>query len=102
MKSLLSVDIKTIIFSTHCCYCQSVSDLAEFVGLLARLFNCDFLAVATKTVSGVSQVGGAVVTGASSVCQKTVEGAGNIVAATGLVKKDVPKPVGLEYSFFLV
>uniref|UniRef100_A0A3Q2DCG2 Synuclein alpha n=1 Tax=Cyprinodon variegatus TaxID=28743 RepID=A0A3Q2DCG2_CYPVA len=37
--------------------------------------------VAGKTVSGVSHMGGA----------KTVEGAGNIAAATGLVKKDPAK-----------
>jgi len=47
--------------------------------------------VAGKTVSGVSQVGGAMVTGVTAVAQKTVEGAGNIVAATGLVKKDPAK-----------
>ncbi|KAG5272982.1 hypothetical protein AALO_G00171410 [Alosa alosa] len=47
--------------------------------------------VAGKTVTGVSQVGGAMVTGVTAVAQKTVEGAGNIVAATGLVK-DTPKP----------
>lgn len=49
--------------------------------------------VAGKTVSGVSQVGGAVVTGVTAVAQKTVEGAGNIAAATGLVKKDPAKQV---------
>lgn len=54
--------------------------------------------VAGKTVSGVSQVGGAVVTGVTAVAQKTVEGAGNIVAATGLVKKDPAKQV----SYFLL
>lgn len=47
--------------------------------------------VAGKTVSGVSQVGGAVVTGVTAVAQKTVESAGNIAAATGLVKKDPAK-----------
>ncbi|KAK7896557.1 hypothetical protein WMY93_021882 [Mugilogobius chulae] len=47
--------------------------------------------VAGKTVSGVSQVGGAMVTGVTAVAQKTVEGAGNIAAATGLVKKDPAK-----------
>ena len=49
--------------------------------------------MAGKTVSGVSHVGGAMVDGVTAVAQKTVEGAGNIVAATGLVKKDTPKPV---------
>uniref|UniRef100_A0A8K9XKQ9 Alpha-synuclein n=1 Tax=Oncorhynchus mykiss TaxID=8022 RepID=A0A8K9XKQ9_ONCMY len=49
--------------------------------------------VAGKTVSGVSQVGGAMVTGVTAVCNKTVEGAGNIAAATGLVKKDPAKQV---------
>uniref|UniRef100_A0A4W4DP45 Alpha-synuclein n=1 Tax=Electrophorus electricus TaxID=8005 RepID=A0A4W4DP45_ELEEL len=45
--------------------------------------------VAEKTVSGVSQVGGAMVTGVTTVAQRTVEGAGNIAAATGLVKRDI-------------
>uniref|UniRef100_A0A8C5LZN2 Gamma-synuclein n=1 Tax=Leptobrachium leishanense TaxID=445787 RepID=A0A8C5LZN2_9ANUR len=45
--------------------------------------------VAEKTKEQVSQVGGAVVTGVTAVAHKTVEGAGNIAAATGLVKKDV-------------
>ncbi|KAG8593205.1 hypothetical protein GDO81_000763 [Engystomops pustulosus] len=44
--------------------------------------------VAEKTKEQVSQVGGAVVTGVTAVAHKTVEGAGNIAAATGLVKKD--------------
>lgn len=47
--------------------------------------------VAGKTVSGVSHVGGAMVTGVTAVAHKTVEGAGNIAAATGLVKKDPAK-----------
>ncbi|XP_024237132.1 alpha-synuclein-like isoform X1 [Oncorhynchus tshawytscha] len=47
--------------------------------------------VAGKTVSGVSQVGGAMVTGVTAVAHRTVEGAGNIAAATGLVKKDTAK-----------
>lgn len=47
--------------------------------------------VAGKTVSGVSHVGGAMVTGVTAVAHKTVEGAGNIAAATGLVKKDRSK-----------
>lgn len=38
-------------------------------------------------------VGGAVVTGVTAVAQKTVEGAGNIAAASGLVKKEVAKEV---------
>ncbi|KAK9532480.1 hypothetical protein VZT92_009861 [Zoarces viviparus] len=45
----------------------------------------------TTAVSGVSQVGGAMVSGVSAVAHKTVEGAGNIVVATGLVKKDPAK-----------
>ncbi|XP_034402086.1 alpha-synuclein-like [Cyclopterus lumpus] len=45
----------------------------------------------TTAVSGVSQVGGAMVTGVTAVAHKTVEGAGNIVVATGLVKKDSAK-----------
>lgn len=49
--------------------------------------------VAGKTVSGVSHVGGAMVTGVTAVAHKTVEGAGNIAAATGLVKKDPAKQV---------
>ncbi|CAH2301354.1 alpha-synuclein [Pelobates cultripes] len=44
--------------------------------------------VAEKTKEQVSNVGGAVVTGMTAVAHKTVEGAGNIAAATGLVKKD--------------
>lgn len=44
-------------------------------------------------MSGMSQVGGAVVTGVTSVAQKTVEGAGSIAAATGLVKKEPGKQV---------
>uniref|UniRef100_A0A3B5KCK8 Synuclein alpha n=2 Tax=Takifugu rubripes TaxID=31033 RepID=A0A3B5KCK8_TAKRU len=47
--------------------------------------------VAGKTVSGVSQVGGAMVTGVTAVAQKTVESAGSIAAATGLVKKEPGK-----------
>ncbi|XP_015684023.1 alpha-synuclein-like, partial [Protobothrops mucrosquamatus] len=43
---------------------------------------------AEKTKEQVSNVGGAVVTGVTAVAQKTVEGAGNIAAATGFVKKD--------------
>uniref|UniRef100_A0A674IPL9 Alpha-synuclein n=1 Tax=Terrapene triunguis TaxID=2587831 RepID=A0A674IPL9_9SAUR len=51
------------------------------------LISC-FSTVAEKTKEQVSNVGGAVVTGVTAVAQKTVEGAGNIAAATGLVKKD--------------
>ncbi|NWV68976.1 SYUA protein, partial [Malurus elegans] len=47
-----------------------------------------FSSVAEKTKEQVSNVGGAVVSGVTVVAQKTVEGAGNIAAATGLVKKD--------------
>uniref|UniRef100_A0A8C6SXV3 Alpha-synuclein n=1 Tax=Neogobius melanostomus TaxID=47308 RepID=A0A8C6SXV3_9GOBI len=54
--------------------------------------------VAGKTVTGVSQVSGAVVTGVTAVAQKTVEGAGNIAAATGLVKKDPAKQVNKNNS----
>lgn len=51
------------------------------------------LPAAGKTVSGMSQVSEAVVSGVTTVAQKTVEGAGNIVAATGLVKKEPGKQV---------
>ena len=44
--------------------------------------------MAEKTKEQVTNVGGAVVTGVTAVAQKTVEGAGNIAAATGFVKKD--------------
>uniref|UniRef100_A0A2K5PEF9 Alpha-synuclein n=1 Tax=Cebus imitator TaxID=2715852 RepID=A0A2K5PEF9_CEBIM len=44
--------------------------------------------VAEKTKEQVTNVGGAVVTGVTAVAQKTVEGAGNIAAATGFVRKD--------------
>ncbi|XP_045248585.2 alpha-synuclein isoform X3 [Macaca fascicularis] len=44
--------------------------------------------VAEKTKEQVTNVGGAVVTGVTAVAQKTVEGAGNIAAATGFIKKD--------------
>lgn len=44
-------------------------------------------------MEGVSQVSGAVVTGVTNIAQKTVEGAGNIIATTGLSKKDPAKPV---------
>lgn len=54
------------------------------------------LSVAGKTVSGMSQMGGAVVTGVTTVAQKTVESAGNIVAATGLVKKEPGKQVRMR------
>uniref|UniRef100_A0A8C3TJ53 Alpha-synuclein n=1 Tax=Catharus ustulatus TaxID=91951 RepID=A0A8C3TJ53_CATUS len=54
-----------------------------------RIPGCDSQEyVAEKTKEQVSNVGGAVVTGVTAVAQKTVEGAGNIAAATGLVKKD--------------
>ncbi|XP_063277413.1 alpha-synuclein-like isoform X6 [Prinia subflava] len=54
-----------------------------------RIPGCDSQEyVAEKTKEQVSNVGGAVVTGVTVVAQKTVEGAGNIAAATGLVKKD--------------
>lgn len=59
-----------------------------------------FSSVAEKTKEQVSNVGGAVVTGVTAVAQKTVEGAGNIAAATGLVKKDqLAKQVGLFTVF---
>ncbi|XP_066042479.1 LOW QUALITY PROTEIN: alpha-synuclein [Chamaea fasciata] len=54
-----------------------------------RIPGCDSQEyVAEKTKEQVSNVGGAVVTGVTAVAQKTVEGAGSIAAATGLVKKD--------------
>lgn len=61
--------------------------------LLPLLSSSSNPTVAGKTVSGVSQVSGAVVTGVTAVAHKTVEGAGSIVAATGLVKKDPAKQV---------
>ena len=54
--------------------------------------------VAGKTVSGVSHVGGAMVTGVTAVASKTVESAGSIVAATGLGKKDPAKQVGKLFT----
>ncbi|KAL4623108.1 alpha-synuclein isoform X2 [Arapaima gigas] len=62
-----------------------------FVGRTCGLCVRSSPTVAEKTVSQVSQVGGAVVTGVTAVAHKTVEGAGNIAAATGLVKKDAGK-----------
>lgn len=44
--------------------------------------------MAEKTKEQVTNVGEAVVTGVTAVAQKTVEGAGNIAAATGFGKKD--------------
>lgn len=67
------------------------------LGLCGNMSVC--LPVAGKTATGVSQVSGAMVTGVTTVAQKTVEGAGNIVAATGLVKKDTPKPVSKKTPF---
>uniref|UniRef100_A0A8D0DNB0 Alpha-synuclein n=1 Tax=Salvator merianae TaxID=96440 RepID=A0A8D0DNB0_SALMN len=56
--------------------------------------------VAEKTKEQVSNVGGAVVTGVTAVAQKTVEGAGNIAAATGFVKKDqLAKQVHLDILY---
>ncbi|NXF17889.1 SYUA protein, partial [Rhodinocichla rosea] len=60
-----------------------------YVGRRIMCFSIFCLSsVAEKTKEQVSNVGGAVVTGVTAVAQKTVEGAGNIAAATGLVKKD--------------
>ncbi|KAM3599445.1 uncharacterized protein V6R79_005698 [Siganus canaliculatus] len=56
--------------------------------------NLPFLLLSTvagKTVTGMSQVGEAVVSGVTTVAHKTVQGAGNIVGATGLVKKEPAK-----------
>lgn len=50
--------------------------------------NFLLLPVAEKTKEQVSHVGGAMVTGVTAVAHRTVEGAGNIAAATGLMKKD--------------
>lgn len=61
--------------------------------MLTSLLLLLLLSVAGKTVSGMSQMGGAVVTGVTTVAQKTVEGAESIVAATGLVKKEPGKQV---------
>lgn len=47
-------------------------------------------------------MGGAVVTGVTAVAQKTVEGAGTIAAATGLVKKDPAKQVRKKTVFFYI
>ncbi|XP_062349829.1 alpha-synuclein [Cinclus cinclus] len=58
--------------------------------------------VAEKTKEQVSNVGGAVVTGVTAVAQKTVEGAGNIAAATGLVKKDQLAKQDQGYDFTMV
>ena len=44
--------------------------------------------MAEKTKEQVTNVGEAVVTGVTAVAQKTVEGAGNIAAATGFGRKD--------------
>ena len=50
-------------------------------------------------MTGVSNVGGAVVSGVTNVAHKTVEGAGNIVAATGLVKRDPAKNVSKRIQY---
>lgn len=60
------------------------------------LHKCPSSSFLTTAVSGVSHVGGAMVTGVTAVAHKTVEGAGNIAAATGLVKKDPTKQVTLH------
>lgn len=44
--------------------------------------------MAEKTKEQVTNVGEAVVTGVTAVAQRTVEGAGNIAAATGFGRKD--------------
>ncbi|XP_063819505.1 gamma-synuclein isoform X3 [Pseudophryne corroboree] len=44
--------------------------------------------VAEKTKEQANVVGGAVVTGVNQVATKTVEGAENVVASTGVVKKE--------------
>lgn len=44
--------------------------------------------VAEKTKEQAHVVGGAVVTGVNQVATKTVEGAENVVTATGVVSKD--------------
>lgn len=65
----------------------SVLDMILWRTIMCFSIFC-FSSVAEKTKEQVSNVGGAVVTGVTAVAQKTVEGAGNIAAATGLVKKD--------------
>lgn len=39
-------------------------------------------------MTGMTQVGGVMVTGVTTVAQKTMEGANNIATVTGLVRKD--------------
>ncbi|XP_049909054.1 alpha-synuclein-like [Epinephelus moara] len=51
----------------------------------------------TTAVTGVSQVGEAMVTGVTAVAHKTVDQAGNIAVATGLVKR-APAKQGDEAS----
>lgn len=71
----------------HACVGVFTYMLTSFLLLLL------LLPVAGKTVTGMSQMSGAVVTGVTSVAQKTVESAGSIAAATGLVKKEPGKQV---------
>ncbi|XP_032885370.1 beta-synuclein [Amblyraja radiata] len=74
---------------------QGVAEAAEktkegvlYVGSKTKEGVSSVVSVAEKTKEQASLVGGAVITGVSAVAQKTVDGAGNIAAATGLVKKD--------------
>ncbi|XP_067899191.1 beta-synuclein [Heterodontus francisci] len=74
---------------------QGVAEAAEktkegvlYVGSKTKEGVSSVVSVAEKTKEQASLVGGAVITGVSAVAQKTVDGAGNIAAATGLVKKE--------------
>lgn len=57
--------------------------------------------MAEKTKEQVTNVGEAVVTGVTAVAHRTVEGAGNIAAATGFGRKDQVGKVWL-HTFHVV
>ncbi|XP_060693483.1 beta-synuclein [Hemiscyllium ocellatum] len=82
---------------------QGVAEAAEktkegvlYVGSKTKEGVSSVVSVAEKTKEQASLVGGAVMTGVSAVAQKTVDGAGNIAAATGLVKKEDFPPEELK------